>query len=233
MRRGIASIAGGAFLLAVAVVLAAEPAAKDAAPWHLSKITTTDRDRLGPEAEKTDGPPTFLHLQLRFDPAVAQRKMHTFRVVNRRGQTVGELSGRYEDRSLLIFEKDEAWDSLVGLYLDGLNHREPLFGTRPVAPKPPPAPAPAPTLTPPPPTATRVSTPSPTTWVPSTMTRVPSRITSLVPGARSTRVRVSRTTCVDWGIRTRWTGPSTIRVVSGASTTCVVTRGTTVVVRGT
>jgi len=136
MRSGIASIVGGALLLAVWGALAGEPVAKDAAPWGLSKVTTTDRDRLGAEASKPGGAPTYLHLELKFNPATGQRKMHTFRVVNQRGQTVGELSGRYEDRSLLIFEKEEAWDSLVGLYLEGLNHREPLFGRRPVAPAP-------------------------------------------------------------------------------------------------
>ena len=50
-----------------------------------------------------------------------------FRIVDANGNEVdgSENWGYNDDKKLLIFEGH--WGSLVGLYLDGFGHREPLF----------------------------------------------------------------------------------------------------------
>ena len=58
------------------------------------------------------------------DPTVLQNR-EKFRIVDERGNEVGENWGYNDEKKLLIFEGQ--WGSLVGLYLDGFGHREPLF----------------------------------------------------------------------------------------------------------
>ena len=75
----------------------------------------------------------YLHIQVNFSPTAAERKLHSFRVTDARGIAVGELWGYNDKESLLIFEAEQPWTSLTGLYLDGQGHREPLFKAVPVA----------------------------------------------------------------------------------------------------
>ncbi len=132
MRRGIALFAGAALTCSVAVALAGEPNAKDSAPWHLDTIARLDHARLDAKGFAPDAKPgKYLHLLLKFNPAVGDRKLHKFRVVNRQGDVVGELHGFHPKKSLLVFEGEQPWNSLVGLFLEGLGHREPLFRVRP------------------------------------------------------------------------------------------------------
>ena len=85
----------------------------------------TARD--GAAATVEAGSQKYLHIELQFNtPADAQKK-HKFRVVNEHGDEVGDLWGWHRTRPLLVF--DGNWGSLVGLYLEGDGHREPLFAT--------------------------------------------------------------------------------------------------------
>ena len=60
------------------------------------------------------------------DPTVLQNR-DKFRIVDASGNEVdgSEVWGYNDAKKLLIFEGH--WGSLVGLYLDGFGHREPLF----------------------------------------------------------------------------------------------------------
>ena len=130
MRSGKFSVVGVAVLLLVASVAVADQAVVaggDTAPWHISKVARLSTARDGAAAAAEAAPQKYLHIEVRFNtPADAQKK-HKFRVVNERGDEVGDLWGWNDGRSLVIFEGK--WGSLTGLYLDGNGHREPLFST--------------------------------------------------------------------------------------------------------
>ena len=95
--------------------------------WHHVAVSRLDQARPGPAAAAEAGPQKYLHIQMQIiDPAVLQNR-DKFRIVDERGNEVegSEVWGYNEGQKLLIFEGH--WGSLVGLYLDGFGHREPLF----------------------------------------------------------------------------------------------------------
>ncbi len=99
--------------------------AQDQAPWHLRQIDRLAEARPGPSAASAaQGPQRYLHLRIDFRVPSEQRRKHVFRVVDRQGEPIGELWGWNEEKSTLVF--DGRWNSLAGLYLEGLGHREPL-----------------------------------------------------------------------------------------------------------
>jgi len=127
MRRGVPLSVAATILL-----MAGGASQQGSPPWHLSKVAKLSRARPGPEGSKpATGPPVYLHVKLKFTAATGPRNLHRFLVTDRQGNPVGTLWGFSKDRSLLIFEREKAWSSLVGLYLEGLGHREPLFRARP------------------------------------------------------------------------------------------------------
>jgi hypothetical protein len=101
-----------------------EPAPTNAVSWHLSKVTCSSRLLA---AKASGGPLKYLHIRINFSPTATEKKLHSFRVTDERGNAVGDLSGYNDSESLLIFERAQPWTSLTGLYLDGQGHREPLF----------------------------------------------------------------------------------------------------------
>lgn len=92
------------------------------APWYVDNIVKTSSDALNAEAT-TDG--NYLQLELKVAPSVTNVPWHNFKIVDVRGEEVGELSSRNEDKGILIFEGD--WSKVVGLYLEGMNHKQELF----------------------------------------------------------------------------------------------------------
>ena len=132
MRRGLALLVAAALLLGVSNLWAQQSGSKDsasasAASWHVSKVLTLSRARAGDAAQPSGGPLKYLHIQINFSPTAAEKKLHNFRVTDERGNAVGDLWGYNDNESLLIFEGEQPWTSLTGLYLDGQGHREPLF----------------------------------------------------------------------------------------------------------
>ncbi|HUT92338.1 MAG TPA: hypothetical protein VMY37_22780, partial [Thermoguttaceae bacterium] len=179
-------------------------------------------------------PAKYLHLQLKFNPAVGDRKLHQFRVVDAAGKTVGELSGHFADRSILVFESEENWASLKGLYLDGLNRREPLFRTEVKAPQ---VARPEPVRPDPLPPARRVVEPPTTVHVASEPPLHAPR-TTVVPGTTThvvestgTRIIQSPTHIVRIPDPTRIVYDNTY--VAGPRTTRVIHDGTRVIRDGT
>jgi hypothetical protein len=148
VRRILAAALGAAMLAAGTSALAEPQKAPEPAPWHLGKISKLPFARPDATGESPDKDrPKYLHLQLQFRPEIGDRRLHSFRVTDERGQTVAEPYGFHADRSLVVFEGD--WSSLRGLYLEALGHREPLWTeprTKPAArapekaTSPPPAP---------------------------------------------------------------------------------------------
>ena len=138
MRRGLALILMGVTLLGVvSAALAQQPgssgaAVKDAAPWHVAKVLTLSRARPGDAAQPEAGPLKYLHVQVGFTAAAPERKMHKFRVTDERGNAVGDLWGYNDSESVLIYEGEQPWTNLAGLYLEGQGHREPLFKANPL-----------------------------------------------------------------------------------------------------
>ena len=135
MSRGMALLVAAALLLGVSNLWAQQSGSKDSAPasaasWHVSKVLTLNRARAGDAAQPNGGPLKYLHVQINFSPTAADRKLHNFRVTDERGNAVGDLWGYNDNESLLIFEGEQPWSSLTGLYLDGQGHREPLFRRR-------------------------------------------------------------------------------------------------------
>jgi hypothetical protein len=98
-------------LCAVATTLAQQStAAGPVAAWHISAVAKLDQVSAdAPAAAAGAGELKYLRVKLAFDGPAAQRKLHKFRVVDRRGEEAGELSAWYEGQSLLIFEGK--WDS--------------------------------------------------------------------------------------------------------------------------
>ena len=125
MRSGTILLAGVALLVGAAVLTAQQPVA----PWHISNV---DRLNSVPHGD-TAATDKYLHVQVKFEATPDAGKKYKFRVVNERGDEVGSLWGWNNPKSLVIF--DGKWDSLVGLYLDGLGHREPLFRTQVATPR--------------------------------------------------------------------------------------------------
>ena len=73
-------------------------------PWHISKVARLSTARDGAAAAAEAAPQKYLHIEVQFNtPADAQKK-HKFRVVNERGDEVGDLWGWNDGRSLVIFE---------------------------------------------------------------------------------------------------------------------------------
>ena len=95
--------------------------------WHHKAVSRLDQSRPGPAAAAEAGPQKYLHIEMQInDPSVLQNR-DKFRIVDGRGNEVdgSENWGYNDEKKLLIFEG--RWGSLVGLYLDGFGHREPLF----------------------------------------------------------------------------------------------------------
>ncbi len=249
MRRGPSLVVGAVLTSLVGSALAADPVAPaDPAPWHVDKIAKADRARVGSELPDPGANPTkYLHLQLKFNPAVGDRKMHQFRVVDGAGKTVGELYGHFADRSILVFENEENWASLKGLYLKGLNRREPLFQTevkapqvvRPEVVRPDPLP-PARQVVEPPTTVHVASEPPPaqvhvprTTVVPGTTTRVVESTGTRIIQSPTHIVRIPDPTRVVYD--NTYVGPRTTHVIRDGTrvvhdeTTHVIRDGTRVV----
>ena len=131
MRRGLLLL-GVLAILGWAQWIVRQSVAADTAPWSVSTVGRQEHARAAAEDKSEDKPGKYLHIGMDFNIPTAERKMDKFRVTDERGQEVGELWGWNQSQSTLIFEGQ--WDSLDGLYLDGLNHRVPLFsrmGTRP------------------------------------------------------------------------------------------------------
>ncbi|HIQ21803.1 MAG TPA: hypothetical protein EYH34_11295, partial [Planctomycetes bacterium] len=130
MRRGTCLVAGLAAIVAASSGLWAQQAAPrvdDA--WHVGKVAKLSEARESSDAAAA-GPLKYLHIQLRLPRDGRALALHKFRVVDEKGKEVGELWGFNAKRSLLVFEHPEKWGSLVGLYLAGPDHREPLFVVR-------------------------------------------------------------------------------------------------------
>ena len=103
------------------------PSTTDPAPWHIAKVTKLNSARPGVAAATDSDTQKYLHIEVNFNVPPDAQKKHKFRVVNERGEEVGDLWGWNDKKSLVIFEGK--WDSLMGLYLDANGHREPLFRT--------------------------------------------------------------------------------------------------------
>ena len=133
---GILAINLAAALFWAAICAAAPPdgPANDSAPWHVLKASRLSNVHDAAAAAADLTPQKYLHVEVRFRSPAESQKKHNFRVVNQRGDEVGELWGWNDARSLVIFEG--SWGSLAGLYLDGNGHRKPLVAAaapRPVA----------------------------------------------------------------------------------------------------
>ncbi len=132
MRSGKAYLAACMLLWATTAALANDGVSvADSSPWHVSNVNKLQHARAAAAVE-TPGPHKYLHIQVDFRSPTATQKKHKFRIVDGQGNEVGELWGWNDARSLVIFEGK--WDSLVGLYLDSADHREPLWRTVAVAP---------------------------------------------------------------------------------------------------
>jgi hypothetical protein len=98
-------------------------------PWDISSVTKLSTARPGRAAVADAGPKEYLRVVVHYNGTPEARKKHKFRVLNQRGEEVGELWGWDDDRSTVIFKG--RWSSLDGLYLVGLRHREPLIAIAP------------------------------------------------------------------------------------------------------
>jgi len=135
MRIHVTMLAVVATMLTAAVAMAEETqrTAGDGEPWHVARVSASDHER--PAAADAAGPATtgsYLHIRLAAIAPEVAGKLHTFRIINARGEEVGDLASYLKPTSRLIFEGN--WASLAGLYLEGLDHREPLFDVREVEP---------------------------------------------------------------------------------------------------
>ena len=136
MRSGLSLLSVAAVLCGVAVAQAAEPGTS--VPWHHTAVSRLDQSHPGLAAAAEAGPQKYLHIEMQInDPTVVQNR-DKFRIVDARGNEVqgSEIWGYNNEKHLLIVEGH--WGSLVGLYLDGFGHREPLFDqvAVPVTPAP-------------------------------------------------------------------------------------------------
>ena len=136
MRKGLSLAVGATLLLGSSGVFAQDSVktAPDTAPWHVARVSKSSQMRsVVPSPQGSI--PRYLHIELEFNVPPGQRKMHELRVTDRHGETISQIEGwdREKGGSPAVFQGN--WGSLVGLYLDGLGHREPLFAVRPVAPR--------------------------------------------------------------------------------------------------
>ena len=124
----------GISLLAVALVLGgvsfAQPldvgaAELSAAPWHHKSVSRLDQARPGKAAEAEAGPQKYLHIEMQYNDSSVLQSRDKFRIVDERGNEVGDNWGWHDKEKLMVFEGH--WGSLQGLYLEGNGHREPLF----------------------------------------------------------------------------------------------------------
>src|SRR5580658_1034794 len=134
MRSGLSLFSVAVMLCGVTVAQAADPgpSAQLSSPWHHTAVSRLDQARPGPAAAAEAGPQKYLHIEMQInDPAVLQNS-DKFRIVDANGNKVegSDIWGYNEDKKLLVVEGH--WGSLVGLYLDGFGHREPLFNQAPV-----------------------------------------------------------------------------------------------------
>ncbi len=135
MRKAMLLLAGVAVAVACrALADEANRTAGDPRPWRVANVARLPYARPGAEeASLQEDAPKYLHIQVGFDRAPDAQRKHRFRVINARGDEVGQLWGWNDRQSLVIFEG--RWDSLAGLYLEGLDHREPLFAVREAEPQ--------------------------------------------------------------------------------------------------
>ncbi|MGA2259503.1 MAG: hypothetical protein ABSG53_32915, partial [Thermoguttaceae bacterium] len=140
MRSGLLLLSVAGLLYCMADAQAADPGTSVQLnpAWHHKAVARLDQSRPGPAAAAEAGPQKYLHIEMQInDPSVLQNR-DKFRIVDERGNEVdgSEVWGYNDEKKLLIFEG--RWGSLVGLYLDGFGHREPLFDrvTLPVKPAP-------------------------------------------------------------------------------------------------
>ncbi len=135
MRKGILLLVSAAVLLACyAIAEEAVRTAGDPNPWNVETVSRLPAARPGAADAATEGAPDkYLHIKVDFDRVPDAARKHQFRVINARGEEVGQLWGWNDRQSLVIFEGH--WDSLSGLYLEGLDHREPLFAVRAAVPE--------------------------------------------------------------------------------------------------
>ena len=133
MRRGLLLLGALAMLVGTQWMIRPSLAA-GAAPWSVANVLRLDHARAAAEDKSEDKAGKYLHIRMGFNIPAAERKMDKFHVTDEQGREVGELWGWNQDQSTLIFEGQ--WDSLTGLYLDGLNHRVPLFSLAEAQPKP-------------------------------------------------------------------------------------------------
>lgn len=135
MRKGILLLVSAAVLLAChAVAEEVVRTAGDPDPWNVTTVSRLPVARPGAaDAALGGAADKYLHINVDFDRVPDAARKHKFRVINARGEEVGQLWGWNDRQSLVIFEGQ--WDSLAGLYLEGLDHREPLFAVRTAAPE--------------------------------------------------------------------------------------------------
>ena len=135
MKRNLPWIVGGVLLWAVLDAAAQSPDPAGPPRWRLDKVSTLSyAPDEKPAKDAAERPRKFLYLRVQLPPNVAQPKLHKFCVTDAQGKTVAEAYGFYEENSLLVFAGD--WRDLRGLYLDGLEQREPLFQEPDQPPKP-------------------------------------------------------------------------------------------------
>ncbi len=117
----------GLWIFSVAAVLCGMSVAQAADPgtpaWHHTIVARLDQSHPGPAAAAEAGPQKYLHIEMQFNDPAVLRDRDKFRIVDERGNEVGENWGYNDAKKLLIFEGH--WGSLAGLYLDGFGHREP------------------------------------------------------------------------------------------------------------
>ena len=126
MRSGLSLFSVAVVLCGMTVAQAADPGTSVQSAWHHKAVSRLDQARPGPAAAAEAGPQKYLHIEMQInDPTVLQNR-DKFRIVDASGNEVeSEIWGYNDEKKLLIFEGH--WGSLVGLYLDGFGHREPLF----------------------------------------------------------------------------------------------------------
>ncbi len=135
MRKGMLLLVGVAvFMTCHALAEDAQRTAGDPRPWHVENVSRLPFARPGAvEASPQEGAEKYLHIRVDFDRVPDAAKKHQFQVINARGEEIGQLWGWNDRESLVIFEGQ--WASLAGLYLEGLDHREPLFAVRAAEPQ--------------------------------------------------------------------------------------------------
>jgi len=128
------SLAAMLFVGAVSTALAeeAKQMTADGEPWHVQQVARSAHERPAKADASPNEAGNFLHVRLDVTRPEVSSKLHSFRIINAKGEQVGGEPSYMRATSRLVFEGN--WDSLAGLYLEGLDHREPLFEVRQVEP---------------------------------------------------------------------------------------------------